>query len=152
MSPMYFEDFAQDQTFITKARTITEADIVNFAGFSGDFNPIHMDDTFARGTPFKKRIAHGMAVLSISTGLSQSLGIFDGTVIAFLGLEWAFVKPVFIGDTIHLVQKVGNLRATSKPDRGVLTFESQVFNQNGDVVQKGTRTLMIRCRQDDQPA
>lgn len=146
MSPMYFEDFAQDQTFITKARTITEADIVNFAGFSGDFNPLHVDETFAQTTPFGKRIAHGMAILSISTGLSQGLGIFEGTVIAFLGLEWKFLKPVFIGDTIHLKQTVGSMRITSKSGRGILTFESDVINQNGQVVQQGKRTIMLRTR------
>lgn len=149
MGIMYFEDFSVGQAFTTKKRTITETDIVNFAGFSGDFNPLHMDETFAQKTPFGKRIAHGMAVLSISTGLSQALGIFEGTVIAFLGLEWKFLKPVFIGDTIHLRQTVGQARESSKPGRGILTFESEVLNQKDEVVQKGSRTLMMRMRPPD---
>lgn len=146
MAALYFDDLEVGRKFITKGRTITEADIVNFAGFSGDFNPIHMDREFARETTFGRRIAHGMAVLSISTGLSQSLGIFDGTVIAFLGLEWSFVKPVFIGDTITLRQSVKSMRKASKPGRGVIELESEVVNQNGDVVQKGVRTLMLKTR------
>jgi len=143
---MFFEDFEIGQSFTTKRRTITEADIVNFAGFSGDFNPLHMDEVFARSTPFGRRIAHGMAVLSISTGLGQSLGIFDGTIMAFLGLEWRFIKPVFIGDTIHGIQTVSEKRETSKPDRGIIIMEAKVVNQSGEVVQQGTRTVMIRKR------
>ena len=146
MPAMFYEDFVAGQSFTTKGRTITEADIVNFAGFSGDFNPLHMDETFARATPFGRRVAHGMAVLSIATGLSQALGIFDGTLLAFLGLEWNFLKPVFIGDTVHAVQSVAALRETSKPGRGILTLAVDVVNQDGDVVQKGTRTVMVRRR------
>ena len=146
MPPMYFEDFEIGQSFTTKRRTITEADIVNFAGFSGDYNPLHMDETFARTTPFGRRIAHGMGVLSIVTGLSQALGILEGTIMAFLGLEWSFVGPVFIGDTIHAVQTVAFMRETSKPDRGIITMDSEVVNQNGETVQKGKRTFLMRRR------
>ena len=102
-----------------------------------------MDEAFARTTPFGRRIAHGMAVLSIATGLSQALGIFEGTLIAFLGLEWNFLKPVFIGDTIHGVQTIAEKRETSKPDRGIVIIAAEVFNQNGEVVQKGKRTVMM---------
>jgi acyl dehydratase len=144
MPARYFEDFEIGESFTTRRRTVTEADIVNFAGFSGDFNPIHMDETFARTTPFGRRIAHGMAVLSIATGLSQALGIFEGTLIAFLGLEWNFLKPVFIGDTIYGVQKIASKRETSKPDRGIVILEAEVLNQNGEVVQKGKRTVMMQ--------
>lgn len=144
MNPMFYEDFQIGQNFVTKKRTITEADIVNFAGFSGDFNPLHTDETFAKTTPFGKRIAHGMAVLSISTGLSQGLGIFEGTVIAFLGVDWSFVKPVFIGDTVYLKQNVESMRETSKPGMGIVTMYSEIINQNDQVVQKGKRTFMMR--------
>ncbi len=144
MNPMYFDEFESGLEFITKQRTITEADVVNFANFSGDYNPIHTDKEFAKKTPFGRRIAHGMAVLSISTGLNQSLGIFEGKVIAFLGLEWKFVKPVFIGDSIYLRQKIDSMRETSKPDRGIITLAVEILNQNDEVVQSGKRTLMIR--------
>jgi len=144
MAGLYYEDFTVGQKMVTKARTITEADIVNFAGFSGDFNALHIDETFAQKTPFGRRIAHGIAVLSITTGLSQALGIFEGTILAFLGLEWNFLKPVFIGDTIHAVQTVGTMRETKKPDRGIMILDCEVINQNGEVVHKGTRTLMMR--------
>jgi len=146
MAAMFYEDFSEGQQFRTGARTITEADIVNFAGISGDFNPLHMDETFGKTTPFGRRIAHGLLVLSISSGLSQSMGILTGTTIAFLGLEWRFVKPVFINDTVRLNLSVADLRETSKPDRGIIVFDCEVVNQEGAVVQEGKRTLMVRRR------
>lgn len=147
MAAMFYEDFSEGQQFETAARTITEADIVNFAGISGDFNPLHMDETFASSTPFGRRIAHGLLVLSVSSGLNQGLGILTGTTMAFLGLEWRFVKPVFINDTVRLKLSVADLRETSKPDRGIITFDCEVVNQDGVVVQEGKRTLMVRRRE-----
>jgi len=78
--------------------------------------------------------------------LSQSMGILTGTTIAFLGLEWRFVKPVFINDTVRLNLSVADLRETSKPDRGIIVFDCEVVNQEGAVVQEGKRTLMVRRR------
>lgn len=141
---LFFEDFKVGDKFVTKGRTITEADIVNFAGISGDFNQLHMDEEFAKKTIFGRRIAHGLLGLAISSGMSQSLRIMEGTIIAFLGLTWDFLKPIFIGDTVHLEMKVAELRETSKPDRGIVTFECELINQNGEVVQKGTRKIMIK--------
>ena len=142
----YFEDFKVGDRFTTKARTITEADIVNFTGLSGDFNPLHTDEEFAKKTIFKRRIAHGLLGLAVSTGMSQSLGLMEGTIIAFLGLTWEFVKPIFIGDTVHLEMEVAEMRETSKPDRGIITFACELINQNGEVVQKGTRKIMLKRR------
>jgi acyl dehydratase len=100
--PLYFEDFQVGQRFTTPARTVTEADIANFAGVSGDFNPIHTDAEFARSTPFGERIAHGLLVLSMLTGLRQRSGHFEGTIVAWLEIRnYRFLKPVFIGDTVH---------------------------------------------------
>lgn len=146
MPPMYFEEYEIGQKFSTKRRTITETDIVNFAGISWDFNPLHTDELFAKETPFGRRIAHGMLVLSITTGLSQTLGIFEQRVIAFLGLEWNFTGPVFIGDTIHFDQTVADKRLTKNPGRGIVTFDGEVLNQDGQVVQKGWRKLMVLTR------
>ena len=149
MPPMYYDDFSLGQKFVSKGRTITEADLVNFAGFSGDFNPLHTDEVFARKTPFGRRIAHGVGILAITTGLNQSLGIFEGSIIAFLGLEWDFLKPVFIGDTIRLVITVDFKRETMHPDRGIIFFDAEVLNQNDEVVQKGKRKIMILRKSEE---
>ena len=144
MQGRYYEEFAVGESFTTRARTVTEADIVSFAGLSGDYNPLHTDDEFARTTPFGKRIAHGLLGLSIQSGLSQGLGITEGTTLAFLGLTWNFKGPVFIGDTIHVVQSVDDMRETRNPERGILVFGCKVINQRGEIVQEGTKTMMIR--------
>lgn len=144
---LYFEEFEVGQLFKSRGRTVTEADIVNFAGLSGDYNPLHTDEEFAKKTIFGKRIAHGMLGLTISTGLSQRLGILDDTIMAFLGLEWNFKAPVFIGDTLHLEQSVKSKRETSKADRGIIVFEAKLVNQKGEIVQEGTRSVMVRRKQ-----
>ena len=114
--PMHLEDFKAGQETRTPARTVTEADVVAFAGLSGDFNPIHTDAEFAAATPFKQRIAHGALGLSIATGLGARTGMLDGTAIAFLGIEdWKFSKPIFLGDTVQVRMTVTDVRASSKP-------------------------------------
>ncbi|MCB2190785.1 MAG: MaoC family dehydratase N-terminal domain-containing protein [Deltaproteobacteria bacterium] len=143
MNPMYFDDFEVGQEFVTKARTVTEADIVNFAALSWDTNPLHTDAEFAAQSQFGERIAHGMLGLVIHAGLSQQLGTLEGTLVAFLGMTWQFHHPIKIGDTIHVVQRVKELRETSQADRGVLTFEKEVINQRYQVVQSGTTTVLM---------
>jgi acyl dehydratase len=145
-SPLYFEDFKVGDEFVTLSRTVTEADIVAFAGLSGDYNQLHTDAEFAAGTIFGERIAHGLLGLAITGGLKQRLGIFDGTVMAFLGLTWDFVGPIRIGDTIHVRMVVAETRTTHKPDRGILVQDVELINQDGRTVQKGRHTVMMRCR------
>jgi acyl dehydratase len=141
---LFYEDLEVGASYKTKGRTVTEADIVNFAGVSGDFNELHLNDEFAKATQFKKRIAHGLLGLAISSGLTQQLDLYNDTLVAFLGLTWGFKGPIFIGDTIHVVQTIKSKRETKKPDRGIVTFAVQVINQRGEVAQDGERTLMIR--------
>jgi acyl dehydratase len=146
--PLYFEDFQVGQRFTTPARTVTEADIANFAGVSGDFNPIHTDAEFARSTPFGVRIAHGLLVLSMLTGLRQRSGHFEGTLIAWLEIRnYRFLKPVFIGDTIHGETEILEKRETSRPDRGILVQKVRVLNQKGEVVQEGEFVTMVKRRE-----
>ena len=140
---MHYDEFKVGDEFVSPARTITEADIVMFAGLSGDYNQLHTDEEFGKKTQFGKRIAHGLLGLSISSGLTQRTGVTDGTVVAFLGLEWKFLAPIFIGDTIHVVQKVDSTRETKKPDKDIINFKTSVINQDGTVVQEGMRTVMI---------
>jgi acyl dehydratase len=146
MESLYFEDFELGQEFITRSRTITEADVVAFAGLSGDFNPLHTDEEFAKKTMFGTRIAHGLLGLSIASGLINQLGIAEKTVMAFLGLNWNFKTALKFGDTISVLQRVIEKRETSKTDRGILRLAISVINQHGEVVQEGEHTLMIKRR------
>ncbi len=146
---MYFEDATVGETHVTPARTITETDVMLFAGLSGDYNPLHTDAEFGKNTVFKERIAHGLLGLAVTTGLKARLGLFDGTVVAFLGLTWDFKKPIFFGDTIHARFTIVEKRETKHPDRGIIVQAVQVLNQRGEVVQEGRHTTMVRRRPAD---
>ena len=142
----YFEEFTPDMEFVTMGRTVTEADIVNFAGVSGYFNSIHTDAEFCKSTPFGERIAHGLLGLSIATGLIMQLGVMDGTVIAFTGLEWKFKNPVKIGDTIHAVGKVKQTKAMKALGGGFVVVELRVLNQRNETTQLGEMTVLIKSK------
>jgi acyl dehydratase len=143
---LYFEDFVLDNISTSRGRTVTETDIVNFAGLSGDFVELHMNEEFAKTGPFGRRIAHGALVFSISTGLMVQMNQIQDTVIAFYGVDkLRFTRPVFIGDTIHVVKKV--IAREEKPGgRGLVTFETKVLNQGDQLVLMYQDKLMIRAR------
>ncbi len=146
-SAKYFDDFDIGESWISPGRTITETDVVAFAGLTGDFNPIHTDEEFARQTVFGGRILHGPAGFAIATGLESRLGIKDGTAIAFLGMTWDLRRPIRIGDTIRVHQSVAAKRETKKPGQGLVTFDVAVVNQKGEVTQEGQwKVLMLRRR------
>ena len=145
---MYFEEFEVEVEIQTAARTITEADLVNFAGLSGDFNFIHTNADAAKDTPFGQRVAHGMLVASIATGLAVQQGFIDGTTLAFRDLNWKFTKPVFIGDTIHVQVKVTETKPMARLGGGIVTFDARVVNQNGEVVHKGEWRMLMKFRSD----
>ena len=143
---LYFEDFAIDLTSRSRGRTITEADIVAFAGLSGDFVELHMNEEFAARGPFGKRIAHGALIFSISTGLMIQMNQITDTVVAFYGVDrLRFTAPVFIGDTIHLVKRVLALE-TKGGGRGLVTFESTVVNQREETVLVYQDKLLLKAR------
>jgi len=143
----YFEEFTVGQQIITAARTITEADIVSFAGLSGDFNQLHTDAEYAKNTPFGKRIAHGLLITSIASGLAAQTGILEGTTIAFREIrEWKFAKPVFIGDTIHVVLEVANTKPVRRLGGGAVDIKVDVRNQHGESVIRGMWTVLIASR------
>jgi acyl dehydratase len=147
MAPLYFEDVEVGFRFETPSRTVTEADLVAFSGVSGDFNPLHTDAVFAAGSIYGERIAHGALVLSLSTGLRQRVGLFDGTLMGLLEIRrWRFLAPVRIGDTIRVVAEVEELRPTSKPDRGVMVQRVEVVNQVDDVVNDGEFVMLLKRR------
>jgi acyl dehydratase len=142
---LFFEDFEVGQSVVTPGRTVTEADVVAYAGLSGDFNPIHVDESFAQQSIYGSRIAHGLIGVAFTSGLLARLGLFDGTSIAFLSLEWQFRLPIRIGDTIRVRQTVRSARRTSDGKRGVLSFDIEVLNQLDEVAQSGARTLLVAC-------
>lgn len=143
----YFEDFGVGDRFVTPSRTIGLYEIGQFAGLSGDFNPIHTDATFGEASQFGQRIAHGTLGLSVLTGLVTRLGIFEASTIALLGIEeWRFVSPIFAGDTVHGVLLIKDKRVTSDGRRGVLIREYQLVNQREQVVQQGIMPLLVKCR------
>jgi acyl dehydratase len=146
MNPWYFEDFIPGAVIPTVRRTVTEADVMAFAGVSGDFNVLHTDRVFAAETQFGEPIAHGLLGLSIVSGLMHQTGVINGTIIAFLGLTWRFIGPVKFGDTIAADMRVRTVKETSKPDRGVVTLAFTVTNQRDERVQDGEFTLMMQRR------
>lgn len=142
---MYFEDFEIGHVSWTRGRTVTEADVVNFAGVSGDFVELHVNEEFAKAGPFGRRIAHGLLVLSISSGLMVQTGQTADTVIAFYGIDkLRFVRPTFLGDTIRVEKKV--IDKQEKERGGVITFETNVLNQNSEVVLAYIDKLMVKRR------
>ncbi len=132
-----FEEFQIGDTVESAGRTITEADIVTFASLSGDWNALHTDAEYAKQSMFKQRVAHGLLVLSVASGLAVRMGLMDATIKAFMGLEWKFRAPVFIGDTIHVRATVTKKHAMASLGGGLVVMKVEVVNQEGKVVQKG---------------
>ena len=145
MVGMFWEEWDIGAEFQTASRTITEADIVNFSGISGDYNPLHIDEEFCKQTQFGTRIAHGPLVYSIAAGLLFQLHLYDDTLIAFLGFDsLKFTLPVKIGDTVRVRVEVLEKRETSKPDRGVMKRLLQVLNHRDEVVQEGIQAFLLK--------
>jgi len=139
-----FDQFSLGDTFVSQARTVTETDVVNFAGLSGDFNPLHTDEQFGQNTPFGGRIAHGMLVAAMATGMANWTGVFEGTTIALMEQVIQYKGAVKFGDTVHLELKVAEKKETSKADRGIVVFDANVCNQDGKAVIEGKWTLMMK--------
>ena len=142
----YFEDFEVGTEAVTAGRTITETDIVNFAGITGDWNEIHTNKELAERSHFKQRIAHGALVFSIATGLSVRLGQTAETVIAFYGVDrLRFVKQTFIGDTIMVRQKVQE-KTERDAGSGIITMLNEVVNQREEVVAAYVAKVLLKRR------
>lgn len=140
-----FDQMNEGDQFFTASRTITEADVVAFTGLSGDFNPLHTDEEWAKkNTPFGTRIAHGALILSVATGLINQLGIFEGTTIAVTEMNSRFMKAVLFGDTVHVVLTVVEKKESKKPDRGTVNVEMAVLNQNEEVALRVNIMIMLK--------
>jgi len=141
---LYFEQFEVGLQILTPGRTITETDIVNFAGLSGDYNQIHTDAAYSATTPFGKRVAHGLLVLSIVSGLAVRTGIMDETVIAFREVKaWKFALPVFIGDTLYALLEVVDKKSLPRLGAGSVEINIKVINQDDAVVMKGAWVVLV---------
>jgi len=144
---LYFDEFEAGQRIITAARTITEGDVVSFAGLTGDFNQIHIDAEFSQNSPFGQRVAHGLLVLSISMGLVVQTGVMEGTVLAFREIqEWKFSKPVFLGDTLHVELIVLETKEIPRLGGGSVLIEAKVINQRAEIVNKGVWNALLASR------
>jgi acyl dehydratase len=141
----FFEDIEVGEEYVSPGRTVTEADIVIFAGLSGDYNVLHTDAEFMKSSIFGERIAHGLLGLAIQAGLFTRATQPYATV-AFLGLRWKFRGPIKIGDTIRVRAKVAAKKETDKADRGVVTLERRIVNQRDEVVQEGETDLLVERR------
>lgn len=143
---LYFEDYELGAKMTTRARTITEADIVQFGSLTGDFNPMHFDAHYMDSHMLGQRVAHGMLVLSYAVGQAYQLGFMERTVLAFRGLEMKFSIPVYIGDTLYVELTIAELKEARRLGGGLVTLEVKVINQKQETVQKGTWTVLISSR------
>lgn len=148
-SHLFFEDLILGKIWVSPGRTVTEADIVTFAGFSGDFNPMHVNRHFAEQTPFRKPIAHGFAVFSIASGLGLTAP--PSRTIALVGVKtWKFLLPVYPGDTISVRTWVVEKTIKGRGKRGEVVWHRSIENQEGKVVQEGEIITLVECRPVDK--
>jgi acyl dehydratase len=141
-----YEDLFVGMRFRSPGRTITDADLVGFAGLTGDFSELHTSDVYARSSQFGRRVAHGMLGLAYAHGLMWArTGELRETAIAFLGIEeWRFAGPIFVGDTIFVDYRIVELRdSKSRPTQAIATFQVDLVNQDGAVVQQGRKALLL---------
>ena len=144
---LYWEDLKPGDRFDSPTRTITEADVANFACLSGDLNRLHVDAEYAAGSAFGQRIAHGLLVVSVMSGLTARMlmnTFLEPSLLGLLDMQCRFPKPTFIGDTIGVRVTVAEKRETSKPERGILSFRREVINQRGETVVEGVWKLLVR--------
>jgi acyl dehydratase len=142
----YFEEIEVGQTLVTRGRTVTEADIVQFAGLTGDYNPMHTNAEYMKTHPMGQRVAHGMLTLSYAVGQLYQLGFMERTVLAFRGLEMKFSLPVLIGDTIHVRLTITEKKEMRRLGGGSVTAEIKILNQDGKAVQSGTMELLMASK------
>ena len=145
----YFEEFQVGDVVVSAGRTITETDVVTFAGLSGDYNQIHTDAEYSRQSMFGQRVAHGLLGLAIASGLANHLGFIEGTVLAFRDLTWKFSLPVFIGDTLHVKAIVSELKGMKRLGGGAVTLDVQLLNQEDKVTARGKWNVLVASKQTD---
>jgi len=147
MPGLSFEEFSVGQKITSVARTVAESDIMTFAGLTGDYNQIHTDAEFAKGTQFGGRVAHGLLGLSLAVGLLMRTGVLEGTVLAFREIvEWKFIKPVFIGDTLHVEMEAKKLKPMPRIRGGQALVALDVKNQKNETLMRGTLAVLVASK------
>jgi len=142
---LLFDQFDLGRTFRSPGRRVEQADIDAFAELSGDFNPLHTDREFAARSVFRSRIAHGLLVQSVASGLAWQLGVFNGTIAALTEMVIGFQSPVLPGDEVRLELTVAAKDPAPSARRGWIRFDARALNQRDEVVIQGTwTTLMLR--------
>jgi acyl dehydratase len=145
----YYQDFEVGERVISAGRTITESDILTFAGLSGDYNQLHTNKVFAQDNLYGKRIAHGLLILSVVSGLAARLGLSEWTALALTNVSWKIRAPVMIGDTVKAIFTVKRKKQVSKMGGGFVEFNVQVNNQEGEIVQRGAWTVLVKKRPEE---
>lgn len=143
---LYFEEFDVGKAFESEPREITESDIKTFSQLTGDRSGVHTDASHAQASVFGRQVAHGSLIIGLAMGLVQRLGLFEGTAIAPLDLQWKFAGPVFLGDVIRVRLSITEKRRSSNPSRGVVVRHIEVLNQSDAVVQEGTSAMLVKAR------
>jgi acyl dehydratase len=141
----YFDEIEIGEEYESPGRTVTEADIVLFAGISGDFNVVHTDAELMKTSIFGERVAHGLLGLSIQAGL-LARAMRPYATIASAGLRWKFKGPIKIGDTIRVRAKVIGKKDGPRSDAGLVTLARTILNQRDEVVQEGETDLVVERR------
>jgi acyl dehydratase len=140
----YFEELVVGEEFRSPSRTIAEYDLYVFAGLTGDLTDFHISTEAAKNSVFGQRPAHGMLLVSIANGLYNRIGITDETGMALAGIEWRFLAPGFIGDTVHLLAAVKEKRDVSKKDRGLVFWDARLVKHDGTITCQGQMVRMVR--------
>jgi acyl dehydratase len=144
MTSLYYDEFNVGDEFVSSTRTVTETDVILFAGLTGDNNRIHVDEHFAKTTPFGTRIAHGLLGMSLGMGLFQRMGIMVESGIAYLACDnCRFKAAIKIGDTIKTKCTITDKTMTSKPERGIITFTLSTYNQEDVLCQTSEHKIMV---------
>jgi acyl dehydratase len=144
---IYFDDLRVGDRYQTPGRTVTETDVVNFAGLSADYNSLHVDAEFAKGLDFGQRVAHGLLILSMVSGLTSRLPFIvqmGPAIQGLLDLNCQWPKPTFLGDTIHVVVSITDMKVTSKGTSGIVTMSRDAVNQRGETVMKSVGKFLIK--------
>lgn len=148
---MYFEEFQVGQQMVTRGRTITEADIVQFGALTGDFNPMHFDAHYMKAHMLGQRVAHGMLTLSYAVGQAYQLGFMERTTLAFREMTVKFSQPVYIGDTVQVEIEITELKEAARLNGGLVTMDFRIVNQDGVAVQKGQWKTLVMSKPKETP-
>lgn len=146
---LFFEEFTPGDDVTSVGRTITEADVVSFAALSGDWNLIHTDAEYSKGHMFGQRVAHGLLILSVASGLAVRMGFMEDTILAFRALEWKMQRPIFIGDTMRVRLTVENTKPMARLGGGLVNFKVEVLNQSDEICQRGNWEMLVKGQAAD---